>query len=290
MQATYPGDTRFNGSHSDAIQHTVTKAGTTTTLSSPTMDPSSLGAPVTLHGHVTVVAPGAGIPTGTVQFKDGAAALGAPIAVGSSGDVDLTTSTLGGGGHSITARYSGNDNLNSSTSAPLTRTVTCTTTVTGTVGGGYTVPANGTTCFSNAHIGGNVTIPAGAKVSFANTSIGGSISGGGGAIVFCGSSVGGNLSMQGAGPLTIGDPSNGCAANTFNGAVQLTGTAGGVGFIANRVGGSLTVNGTSGGPTIVAANTIGGRLACTGNSPVATNGGRPNTAGSRTGECASSGF
>ena len=60
--------------------------------------------------------------TGTVEFFDGSASLGT-VAL-SSGQASLTTSSLAAGKHSITAIYSGNANLASSTSAVLSQNVT----------------------------------------------------------------------------------------------------------------------------------------------------------------------
>jgi hypothetical protein len=290
LTATYDGDPDFETSTSQPITHVVNKADTTVVLSSPTVDPSPLGGPVTLRSHVAVTSPGFAFPSGTVQFRDGAAALGSPVSVTPQGDAELTVTTLGGGTHSITAAYSGDDRLNPSTSSPLTRTVTCTTIVTGTVGGSYAVPASGTTCFSSAHIGGNINIPAGARVSFAGTSVGGSITGSGAYVLMCATTVGGAVTLQGAGPITMGDSVMGCAPNVVSGTLQISSAKSGVRIFDNDVRGNLIVTGTSGGATIIGGNTVGGTLSCSGNNPAATNGGRPNRAPRRSGECAASGF
>src|SRR5262249_51856671 len=55
---------------------------------------------------VAAVAPGAGTPTGTVTFQDGATVLGT-VAVGTGGAATFTTSFAAAGGHAITAVYSG---------------------------------------------------------------------------------------------------------------------------------------------------------------------------------------
>ncbi|MDB5313201.1 MAG: repeat protein, partial [Gemmataceae bacterium] len=61
---------------------TISPAGTTTGLT-PAPTPAVFGQPVTLTATVGVVAPGAGTPTGTVTFADGAAVLGtAPLTAG----------------------------------------------------------------------------------------------------------------------------------------------------------------------------------------------------------------
>jgi hypothetical protein len=69
-----------------------------------------------------VAAPGAGAPTGTVVFKDGATTLGTATLNG-SGQATITTDRLLVGGHAITATYGGDANFSASTSAALTQTV-----------------------------------------------------------------------------------------------------------------------------------------------------------------------
>jgi len=111
------------------ITYTVTKANTSTMLAS-SQDPSVAGQPVTLTANVTANAPGAGTPTGTVTFKDGATTIGA--AQLNDGEATLTTSTLAAGNHQITASYAGDLDFNGSddTANPLTQTVNAPATVT----------------------------------------------------------------------------------------------------------------------------------------------------------------
>jgi len=100
---------------------TVTQANTSTTVTS-SQDPSIYGQSVTFTATVGAVAPGSGIPTGTVTFYDGATVLGTSN-VDSSGQANFTTSALFIGTHSITATYNGDANYNGSTSPPLIQTV-----------------------------------------------------------------------------------------------------------------------------------------------------------------------
>ncbi|WP_033334539.1 Ig-like domain-containing protein, partial [Streptomyces novaecaesareae] len=67
LTAVYSGDTAFNGSTSPVDPQTVTTADTTTALTS-LPNPSVFGQPVSLTATVSVLAPGGGIPTGTVTF------------------------------------------------------------------------------------------------------------------------------------------------------------------------------------------------------------------------------
>ena len=121
ITASYGGDATFTGSTSSALTQTVKKASTATSVSS-SANPSVSGQSVTFTATVTAKSPGAGIPTGTVTFKDGSSILGTGTLDG-SGQAMFTISTLAVGSHSITARYGGDASFNGSTSSRLTQTV-----------------------------------------------------------------------------------------------------------------------------------------------------------------------
>jgi streptogramin lyase len=125
ITATYGGDTNFIGSTSTALAQQVNAANTTTSLASSL--PSSLfGQPVTFTATVIASAPGAGTPTGNVNFFDGATQIGTGNL--NAGQATLIDTTLAVGTHSITATYGGDSNFNGSTSSALTQKVTDTTT------------------------------------------------------------------------------------------------------------------------------------------------------------------
>ncbi|HEX5234993.1 MAG TPA: Ig-like domain repeat protein [Silvibacterium sp.] len=117
--------TAHNGFGSDATQSftlTVNKADTSTSVIS-SLNPSTFGQSVTFTASVSVVAPAAGNPTGTVQFEDNNSLIGAPTSL-SGGSANLTISNLQAGPHSISALYSGDANFNgSSVTSPLPQTV-----------------------------------------------------------------------------------------------------------------------------------------------------------------------
>jgi hypothetical protein len=117
MTAQYSGDTFNNPVTSAALAHQVLAATSTSLAAS--VNPSVFGQGATFTATVTSATPGT--ITGTVTFKDGAAALGSGIV--SSGKATLSTSTLAVGVHSITAVYSGNANYATSTSPVLSHTV-----------------------------------------------------------------------------------------------------------------------------------------------------------------------
>ena len=292
LTAAYQGDAGFVPKTSAAITHNVVKADTTTTLAPPTPNPSDVGQDVTLSAVVNVAAPGAGVPTGAVQFLDGATPLGNAVPLLGT-TATMTTKALGGGGRSLSARYLGDANFNPSTSAAQPHTVRCDV-VTTNVAGNYTAPASRTTCIANGYVGGTVTVPASARLSLSNVRIGGNlvVNSGAAGIVVCASSIGGDVTVvAAAGPVIIGSPfADACAGNTVGASAKVASNRGGVRFDGNRINANLQATGNSGGPTVIGGNTIAASLQCSGNTPAATNGGRSNSAAVRSGECASPSF
>jgi hypothetical protein len=111
LTAVYSGDANDAVSTSPAVNQTVNKAASTTTL---TASPSSsnVGQLVTFTARVTPTA-----ATGTVQFLDGSSVIG--TATLNSGTAVFQTSTLSQGNHSIRASYLGDANVNASQSSIL---------------------------------------------------------------------------------------------------------------------------------------------------------------------------
>jgi autotransporter-associated beta strand protein len=114
VTASFAGDANFNASNGTlAGGQTVNKAATTATLSRST---SEAGAPVTFTATILPVAPGGGVPTGTVTFVvDG-------INRGTFGMTNgiatlFLPNGLSQGSHSIVVKYSGGDNHNASNTA-----------------------------------------------------------------------------------------------------------------------------------------------------------------------------
>jgi hypothetical protein len=115
--ATYGGDASFTPSTSPALSQAVNQVPTTTALAS-SVNPSNVGQAVTF---TATVSSGAGTPTGTVTFKDGATVIGtAALAAGAAA---FTTSSLTLGTHTITASYGGSAGFVASASPALTQTV-----------------------------------------------------------------------------------------------------------------------------------------------------------------------
>src|SRR5205823_1161246 len=86
-------------------------------------NPSVSGQPVTFTATVKARTAGAGTPTGTVTFNDGASTLGTGTLDG-AGQATFVTSTLAGGALPITASYGGDATFSGSTSSTLTQTLT----------------------------------------------------------------------------------------------------------------------------------------------------------------------
>lgn len=128
--ATYlSSDANFLGSTADEVTQTVNKAATKTVVasSSPT---SVFGQPVTFTATVSVTAPGAGAPSGTVTFTDGTTDLATvPVSSATGFQATFTTGDLSVGQHAITATYSGDDSFlasNGSTSQTVLKAQTST--------------------------------------------------------------------------------------------------------------------------------------------------------------------
>ena len=98
----------------------MNQAATTTALV-PSPDPSVYGQTVTLTATVTAVAPGAGTPTGTVQFYTPKFVIGTASLVG---DVaTITVSSLPAGDYALEAQYQGDASFQGSISSTVDQTV-----------------------------------------------------------------------------------------------------------------------------------------------------------------------
>jgi autotransporter-associated beta strand protein len=118
ITAVYSGDSTFVGS-SGTVSQTVNKDTTKTTLTSSATSVVA-GQTIVLTAQVVPVAPGEGVPTGTVVFKHGATTLG--TATLSNGVATLQTALGAVGNDGVTATYSGDAN-NSPSSTAITITV-----------------------------------------------------------------------------------------------------------------------------------------------------------------------
>lgn len=125
VTAVYAGDTN-NTSSTSAVLNQAIVAGTTTVVAS-SLNPSAVGAALTLTASVTGNA-----PTGSVTFKDGTATLGTGTlgGTGNTRTASLTSSFATAGSHSLTAVYAGDGTNSGSTSVAVVQTVKAKPTVT----------------------------------------------------------------------------------------------------------------------------------------------------------------
>jgi len=114
ITSSYEGSGAFNPSSSSAISVVVQKALSSITLSA-SPNPAIVKTSVTFKA----VVKGPRQPTGSVVFYDVSKALTAALPVDFEGMATFSTSSLAVGTHTIVADYSGDPNLNASTSAPL---------------------------------------------------------------------------------------------------------------------------------------------------------------------------
>jgi hypothetical protein len=133
ITADFSGGTDFSGSTSSAVTQAVNKANTSTTLSA-SPSPSTTGQSVTLTATVSAASPGAGVPGGTVAFKDGTTTITSCAAqpVNGSGVATCTTSFGSAGARTLNAEYSGDADYNASvgsTSHTVNTPVATTTTL-----------------------------------------------------------------------------------------------------------------------------------------------------------------
>jgi hypothetical protein len=117
IKAVYSGDSNFAASTSKAVSQVVSKATTTTALTS-SLNPSNVGQSVTFTA--TVTPQFSSTVKGSVTFYDGTTAV-KTVAL-SGGAAKFTTAALTSGSHTITATYNGSTSFTGS-SASLTQTV-----------------------------------------------------------------------------------------------------------------------------------------------------------------------
>jgi hypothetical protein len=143
----------------------ATLVNSTTTVLGSSANPSGFGQAVTFTATVTTGA-GTGSLTGTVTFKDGANALGAPVAVNSAGTAIYQTTALGVGLHTITASYGGDSGHFSSASEALTQTVLEATSTTLASSSNPCAPGNAITFTATVKISGGGAVTPDGTVTF----------------------------------------------------------------------------------------------------------------------------
>jgi hypothetical protein len=126
--ANYSGDSNFTSS-SGSSSVTVGQASTSTVIS-PSDAAPVVGEQVTYTATVSVNPPGAGTPTGTVDFSGNAGTICSAVPLSGS-TATCTTSYAAPGSDSVSATYSGDSNFFGSSSASTSVTIGPDTTTTG---------------------------------------------------------------------------------------------------------------------------------------------------------------
>jgi hypothetical protein len=112
----------LNSDGSLAGGQTVQAASTQTGVTS-SMNPSQSGQSVTFTAEVDAVAPGAGTPSGTVQFSDNGTDLGGPQTLDGAGKASVSTAGLTVGAHTISATYTPANGNYTGSSGSMSQTV-----------------------------------------------------------------------------------------------------------------------------------------------------------------------
>jgi hypothetical protein len=112
----------LDGDGSLAGGQTVQPADTSTGVSS-SLNPSQSGQSVTFTAQVDSVAPGAGTPSGTVQFSDNGTDFGSAQTLDGTGKASVSTAGLAIGSHTITATYTPGDGNYTGSSGSVSQTV-----------------------------------------------------------------------------------------------------------------------------------------------------------------------
>ncbi len=198
---------------------TVNKTSTTTGLTS-SQNPSIVGQLVTFTATITVVSPGGGTPTGTVQFQNGGVGIAGCTAVALTGSTaQCALSNLTASSHTITAIYAGDANTFTSNGSMSgnPQVVSNTAVWDGSASGDWNTPANWATnavpsatndvSLPTAGVTNQAAIPSG-NLTVGNLTVasGRTLNLSGGSLTVNGSLAmnGGDITVTGANVLSIG--------------------------------------------------------------------------------------
>ncbi len=118
---TYSGNGNFNAATSGNRAYTVTRASSLAVVRT-SGSPAARGTTVTFTATVSAVAPGSGVPSGTVRFMvDGV--VRATVAINASGVATWSTTTLTVGRHTVSVAYAGDTRFVGTTSQTITQRI-----------------------------------------------------------------------------------------------------------------------------------------------------------------------
>jgi hypothetical protein len=295
FSATYSGFTgAYLTSTSPSTNDNVNKASTATTLNAPSS--AKFGTPITLTATVQPVAPGAGTPTGSVSFYDGANLLGSTALNQKNPDTaSLTVTIYQGGNQSLSAQYAGDGSFSGSTGNAST-SVTFSQTISGTFSGSLTVNS-GQFVLITGTVNGSVTVNTGGGLEVnGGTIVGSASSTGAVAFTLCNATLDSSLSVSSSTGFVFigGGTGSGCAASSIAGSTSISKNTGGVELANSTFNSSVSVSNNSGPSSqngglppepAVAGNSIAGALSCSKNTPNVTNLNQPNTSPNKSGQC-----
>jgi len=104
VSAVFASDTNFAASSGSTVQSVQNPGNATSTTVSSAPNPSTLGQSVTFTSTTTS---SAGVPVGTVTFKEGCTVLASNVTVDTAGHASFSTTALAVGSHTITATFTG---------------------------------------------------------------------------------------------------------------------------------------------------------------------------------------
>jgi uncharacterized protein (TIGR03437 family) len=121
ITAQYSGDANNLASSNSAAPLLLTVNRASVQVSTPQLSGNAVYGPLTFSVAVAVVAPGSGVPNGTITLNDGGATIA--TATLANGAAIFSVASLGAGSHLLTAIYTGGSNYGPATSAALPLTV-----------------------------------------------------------------------------------------------------------------------------------------------------------------------
>ncbi len=156
--ATFNGSANFAASLASNTVTVTILSGANVGISTPT-NPSTFGQSVTYTVNVTAAGGASGTPTGTVTLLVDGSLVGGTTQTLSSGQATITVSTIPGGAHQVSARYSGDALFaQADASPPVMQTVIAASTST-TVGSTATTSIFGATVTLTAAVANTSNLP-----------------------------------------------------------------------------------------------------------------------------------
>jgi hypothetical protein len=118
IQARFLGAANFNESISNGLSLPVAAANSTVNIAINTPT-ATFGDTVTLSSKVAIASPGIGVPSGSVEYYEGAILIGTAAVNSSTGEASLAVPGLTVGGHTFFAKYLGNSSVAGSQSGTV---------------------------------------------------------------------------------------------------------------------------------------------------------------------------